>query len=220
MLWFYTSIVDIVFVCFVCSVFFLKQKNAGWYRHFIWFLGLSFLVELAGYLCFFIYHTKNHFIFKFFMPVEAIFSFWAMAHIFKNLIRNTALLFWVVTGSFIACYTIEVLSIQFTEYSSISSDVLSFAVIILCLLYYYLFLKQETYTNLWQHADFWVLTGFFLFYFVITASNYFFKHVSGINQKSIIPLRFSILIVINLILYGCWTYAFLCRKRKTISASY
>ncbi len=213
---FYTIIVDIVFICFVFAVVFLRSRDAGWFRHFTWFLLLTFLVELAGYLCYFVFHRSNHRIYNFFMPIEFCFISWVMFQIFQRFTRSGYIILSMLFLFFLI-YSIESISTGFSEYSTKANIIFSICMVTLCLIYYYRLIRSDEYINVFRHADFWIVTGLFVFYFVETASNFFFNYTAAINKSSIYPIRYIIHILLNLILYGCWTYAFICKYKEKIS---
>jgi hypothetical protein len=214
---FYTIITDLVFLCFLVALALLTNKRSGWYVHFTWFLGLSFLVELSGYLTFFVFGHSNHRIFNFFMPVEILFIGWIMLKVFRPL-KDARWLIGIMWTVLFTVYLWENIRSGFREYSTVTSIVFSAGMVLACLLYYFHLLRSEEYLNVYRHEDFWIVTGLFLFYFVQTGCNFFFDYLAIINKDTIKPIRYDIFIVLNFILYAAWAYAFLCRYKKTISS--
>jgi hypothetical protein len=69
-----------------------------------------------------------------------------------------------------------------------------------------------------QHPPFWIVTGLFFFNFGSIACNLFFDYLMVKIPKEYIPINYIIFTVLNFILYGCWSYAFICRYRQMISS--
>src|SRR5882762_3580752 len=123
-MFFYTIITDIVFLCFIFSLVFLLNKKSGWYVHFTWFLLLSCLVELSGYLTYFVFHHNNHRIFNYFMPVEFYFIGWVMYKVFLPLFNGRQLI-GIMLAIFSIIYLWEGFRSGFSEYSTLANSVFS-----------------------------------------------------------------------------------------------
>jgi hypothetical protein len=213
----FTTIIDIEFLCLVFSLIYLTNKHIGWYIHFTWYLAITVVVESLGYYTYFYLHRSNHMIFNLFLPLEFVFTGWIMFKVYEPMLHSK---YAIMLTLAIVCiiYLTESITNDFSEYSTRANIAFSIAVVVSCLFYYYHLIKTDEYINVYKYGDFWVVTGLFIFYFVETASNFFFTYTSSINRKSIIPIRFIIHIILNFILYSCWAYSFICRYRRKISS--
>lgn len=196
---------------------FLRNEK-GYLREMKWFLALSALTELTGYLVYFQLHQKNNYwVFNTFLPVEVLFLSWMLYRILSPYYNCKP---WIVAGVFLfsVIFLLESIQHQFVGISMKAKNFASIYLILLCLSYYYTLLKSDDYIDLKKHAPFWLVTGCFFFYFGSVTCDFFFDYLLTINQSSIKPVRYIIFIVLNFILYGCWSYSFLCKYKQTISS--
>jgi len=208
----YTVIIEIV--CLFFAITYLK-KEKGYWNGIMWFMLFTVITEMAGYCMRVILHYNNHWLYNFYLLAEASFMSWLL---YKISIFNSKPL--VITGLavFVICYLYESIHSDFTEYSSVSNSILCIYLTIVCCLYYYFLLKRDEYINVVKYAPFWIITGCFFFYFGRIGCNFFFEYLVAICNKYGVPVRYIIFIILNFILYGCWSYAFICRYRHTISS--
>lgn len=212
----YILITLIVFLAFILSLFFLR-KDRSWWKHFKWFLLLSFLVEGTGYAMYFLFHLKNNYIiFNLFLPVEYIFISWLLSRLCSPYFNCYPV---ILVGLIITLgvYIYENTRPDFKGYSSNSTIVASVFFSFVCILYFYFFLKQRDYVSITTHPQFWIIVGIFLFYFSSIAVNFFFNLLSEENRKIFRPIRYYISVFLNFILYTSWSYAFICKRHQKIS---
>ena len=76
--------------------------------------------------------------------------------------------------------------------------------------YYYLLIKDVRDYNLSTLSAFWWVTGALFFFFGQITSTVFFQILSTIDIKII--TTYTIYKILNVILYGCWSYSFICKK--------
>lgn len=213
----FTIIIFIEAACFLFALFYLRTQK-GWWKNFIWFLGLSVLFETGGYFLYFVYHIQNHWLFNIFLPIEISFLCYVLYHICRNYFKIQWYLLVVLAGFFIM-YLIESVQSKWTEYSGIANSFASVVIVLLCCLFYYFLLKGERYIHLNTYPQFWIISGLFVFYLGSIGVGLFVNQLAAIYIKSKIPIRYIIMLVLNFILYACWSYAFLCRYRQNISSS-
>lgn len=215
----FTIIVTLALLCWVSSLFFLRKEKTGYLKHMIWFLGLTTLAELTGYLVYFQFHQKNNYwVFNAFLPIEIFFLSWLFYKILSPYYNSKP---WILAGLtiFSAIFFYESFQQNFAGMSMNAKKFSSLYLILLCLSYYYFLQKNEEYIQLKKHPAFWIVTGCFFFYFGSVACDFFFDYLLTINNTSIKPVRYIIFIVLNFILYSCWSYSFLCKYRQAISSS-
>ena len=93
-----------------------------------------------------------------------------------------------------------------------TTSTMSVLFVIYGLIYFYWLLKDDNDVKLTYSSSFWWVTGALFFYFGSTISNVFFNRLSTIMVSPKHYLTTYIFNALNLILYGCWCYSFICRK--------
>lgn len=123
--------------------------------------------------------------------------------------------FMVVTGLIIllVLYTFELFTNDagIFNYNAATYTTMSVVLVIYSLYYYYVLLKREEYAELTYLPEFWWVTGTLFFFFGTTAVNLFYSYLltSYPGNKLYLVYISDVLIVI---LYGCWSYAFICKR--------
>jgi hypothetical protein len=67
--------------------------------------------------------------------------------------------------------------------------------------------------------EFWWVAGVLFFYFAATICNLFEEKLEDIVITSTQNLNYFVFKALNIILYSCWSYAFICRKWLKTSKS-
>lgn len=202
--------------CLFLAWRYLDKKKGNW-GYFRWFMLLTVIVEIIGFTLLTLKHP-NHWLYNIYLPLEMGFKFYILYKLCYRYFRvefllATSLLF------FAGFYFYESFSSGFSKYSFMSNSIGSIGIIIICCSYFYHFLKKDDYVNIYAHAPFWIITGLFFFYFGTTACNIFFNYLASIYVKQHIPIRYIVFTMLNFILYGCWSYSFICKYRQPISSS-
>ena len=204
-------------VCLFFAFRYLTGTEKSFWKSFRWFLLVTVLLETAGFI---LQNTggNNHWIYNLYLPIEVLFKFYVFYKLCKGYFKVQ---YWLLgfLAIFAILYLSESIDNGFREYSYVSNSVASVAIIILCCFYFYYFLKKEEYVNIYEHAPFWVITALFFFYLGTTACNIFFNYLASIYVKQHIPIRYITFTMLNFIMYGCWSYSFVCKYRQTISSS-
>jgi hypothetical protein len=214
------SIIEIV--CFCLALFFLKNEKKTWWGHFVWFLLLTVIVELAGFVIGFVFLHNNYLLYALFMPVSVVFTSWILYKCCSEYFNCRK---WIMSG--LAIFPVLYLYETFyplteSKYMIVTNLFICVFFIVTCCLYYYYLLKNDDYFNLLKDPPFWIVTGIFVYYFGKTGTIFFFEYLVRLNLVAIgnaqlKPVRFFIMAGLNFILYGCWSYAFVCRSRYKIS---
>lgn len=203
-------------VCLFLAFRYLDKKNGNW-GYFRWFMLLTVIVETTGFILLTLRHP-NHWLYNIYLPLEMGFKFYILYILCYRYFRVELLLapFLLLFAGF---YLYESIGSGFSKYSFMSNSIGSIGIIIICCSYFYHFLKKEDYVNIYVHAPFWIITGLFFFYFGTTACNIFFNYLASIYVKQHLPIRYIVFTMLNFILYGCWSYSFICKYRQPISSS-
>ncbi len=202
--------------CLFLAWRYLDNKKGNW-GYFRWFMLLTVIVEIIGFILLTLKHP-NHWLYNIYLPLEMGFKFYILYKLCYRLFR-VELLLAASLVLFAGFYFYESFSSGFSKYSFMSNSIGSIGIIIICCSYFYHFLKKEDYVNIYTHAPFWIITGLFFFYFGTTACNIFFNYLASIYVKQHIPIRYIVFTMLNFILYGCWSYSFICKYRQPISSS-
>jgi MFS family permease len=204
-------------VCLIIAFLYLSVYRNSFWGSFRWFMLITVIVEIIG-------HTlqyrsiPNHWVYNLYMPIETFYKYYILYRLCRDYFRVER---WLIpfSGIFLILYLYESINSDFSRYSYITNSVMSVSIVIVCCLYYYYFLKKEEYVNIYEHAPFWIITALFFFYLGSTACNVFWYYLSKIYADQQIPVRFIIFALLNFIMYGCWSYSFICKYRQTTSSS-
>ena len=152
------------------------------------------------------------------MPIEVLFKYFVLYRLCRDYFRVEYIVVPFLLA-FTGLWVYESTDSHFEKYSVMANSVASVGILIISCLYFYHFLKKEEYVNIYEHAPFWIITALFFFYLGGTACNLFFNYLASIYIKQHIPVRYITFTLLNFIMYGCWSYSFLCKYRQAISSS-
>ncbi|MDB5158255.1 MAG: hypothetical protein JWR50_2962 [Mucilaginibacter sp.] len=138
-------------------------------------------------------------------------------HLFKKYISSKPL---IITGlaALFLIYVYELFTNKngLWDYNSETNSVMSVLFICYSLYYYYLLLRDEEYVNLNSSPAFWWVTGTLFFFFGKTIYDQFYDTIKSQFNSNTIDLSFITTILI-IILYSCWSYAFICKRWITLN---
>jgi len=215
----YTLTIWIELICFVMCLIYLRADK-GWWKNFSWFLLVTVLTEATGFYIHFGYRPghSNEWLYNLYLPVEMAFLCLLLYRIMKTYGMSVA---WFIGAYavFLCIYLVESTGNRFLHYSGLSNMFASIMIVVCCCLFYYYLLRANDYIDLPVYGPFWLISGLFIFYFGSTGLNSFLEPLKKIYETTGIPVRFIIMVVLNFILYACWSYAFICRNRNKISSS-
>jgi hypothetical protein len=128
-----------------------------------------------------------------------------------NKFRDNRAIIYIGFAVLVVLYIVDVTNHGFFEYNNLTNTVMSVLMVCYGFYYYYNLLNNNSYINLRYSSEFWLATGVVLFYFGDTGCNLFYEKIKPILPPNKHYLGY-IYNVLNVILYGCWSYAFICRK--------
>jgi len=206
-------------ICFLTALFCLAGDKSLVWKSFIGYLFLVCLTETSGiYLR--VHHMRNYLVYAIFLVFECWMVSLFFYHIYKRYNHQRKLLYgWM--GIFLLVYLAEMYSIHFKSFPSLTATFMSVVFVVASLYFYLLIIKDEKFRQLSTYPPFWIANGILLFYFGSTACNVFYdylvKHENGISPT--LSIRYIIFNLLNVLLYCCWSYAFICRyyQRKLSS---
>lgn len=205
------TIVEIV--CFLSAVVCLRRDSDFVWRSMIVYLLITCVAEISG-----IYIAEkthnNNWIYNLFLICEAGFTNLMFAHLFNRRRKAKTL---VVMGCvlFGVLYICGLFDHGFFVYNNATYTVMSILYFLYGLYYYYYLLTDHRYIDLKRSSEFWWVAGTLFFYFSNTACNLFDQKLEGVMITAHMTLNYLIFAILNIILYGCWSYSFICRKWET-----
>lgn len=196
--------------CLLFAVIFLR-KTRDWWNSFIYYMACVVLVELTGG---YIIKTGNNWLYNlFYLPVYFGWSLFILYRICAPLFPLKVPVS-VIAAAIAGSYLLESSQSGFREVSARTFILANLCFIILCFDYFYYLLKDEAFVDIKRHPPFWIITGLLFFCFGSTANYIFYDILKEVYLKYDILLRQYLMIVVNFLLYGCWSYAFLCKYRE------
>lgn len=204
-------------LCFIIAAICLsKDKSLAW-RSMLLFLLITCIVELSG-----IYirrlniedHThlhRNEWLYNIFMIFQIYFLSYMFYHLLKKFNNPKRIIF--TSGSLlIVLYIYEVYKHGVLKDHILTFTSMSVLFVLYGFFYFYYLHKDENYLELKTSPAFWWVAGILFFYFGATACNLFFSKFPSVTSKTGHSPSYYIFRVLNVILYSCWSYAFICRK--------
>ena len=200
-------------ICLLVAIFCLfRDKNAYW-RSFVVYMFLVCLTELGG-LYLHKHNITNAIIYTGFLIIEcSMVSSFFYYLFYKYHPKSKWIYIWLVI--FIIAYITELANIPFNYFPNHTTTFMSVVFVIASLYYYLLITRDETFRNLGSYPQFWIVNGILFFYFGSTACNVFFEYLlQEIVTSMSMSIRYITFNILNILLYGCWSYAFICRYRQ------
>jgi len=207
----FDPIVCIEFSCLIAAIVFLYKDKTLFWRLALYYQILVFAVEFTGsYMGNKGIH--NLWLYNIFIFFEVGFIFYGIRRCLKiyNKEKKPVILGMVIT--YITYFSSFILR-GFLVYNSITISVMSVIFVVLALYYYYLLLKDENFIDIRTNPEFWWITGVLFYYFGSTISNIFYD-VLTINIFGRITITYVIFVILCFILYGLWTYSYICRAKQ------
>ena len=227
MLHYFTINTTVETVCFFIAFFCLiKDTSAAW-RSIVLFLLITCVAEMTGIYCKALYLSDrahihpNAWVYNILIIFQACFFSLMYHHLFSKFIKNTSI---IIGGlallTFIYIY--ELFSHGFFVYVELTNTTLSVILVLYSLYYYYCLIKDNAFVNLKRSPEFWWVTGVLFFYFGTTVFNIFYEQLTEImiNTKHDLKYLKYFHNIFNVILYGFWSYSFICKKWMTTKPKY
>lgn len=207
-----------VFCCFVIAALFLFKDKSSYWQLLIAYLLITCLIEIAGIHIRKIWHRPNYPVYNALTLIDGFVISTFFYYLYTSYVNiKRWIRAWLIL--FIGIFIGEMVSGQFGKFVYITTSVMSVAFVLAALYYYYLMLKDEKARQLWQDASFWWVNGALFYYFGSTACNLFFDYLAQVpTQVFSLSVRYIVFSILNIILYSCWSYSFLCRYRQRKSS--
>lgn len=190
-----------------------KDKDPVW-RYFPIYLLITCLTETAGIYIREQLHRPNTPLYNGYLVVECLTISTFLYHQLKPYGVKVGVLFGVL-ALLLTGFVAEITGIGFMRYANRVTTLMSVVFVVASLYYYYLILKEEEYVQLGTYAPFWWMSGTLIFYFGGVATFVFFEYLvqDQVPHSIHYSVRYLIFKVLNVLLYSCWSYAFICRFR-------
>ncbi len=220
MIHYFTLNTIIELICFIISLICLiKIKSLAW-KSQILFLLIICVIEFTG-----IYvkgpgdknghhHHPNSWVYNIFLIFQMLFMTPMLAHFLRKYTNSKPLL---ISGLalLILLYIFEFFKHGFFVYNNTTNIVMSGLFVLYSLYYYYYLFKDNIYVDLKYSAEFWWVAGVLFFYFGRTACMVFYDKLDNVIIAPGHYLTYYIYNVLNILLYGCWCYSFICIRWLT-----
>jgi hypothetical protein len=178
------------------------------------YLLITLAAELSGVYVELKYHN-NQWVYNIFIIAEAGFTNLMFAYLYRQFNKRKYIIL-AGLGLFVVLYAFDLVSHGFLVYSYLTYKSMSVLYVTYGLYFYYLLLKEESYINIRRSAIFWWVAGVLFFYFGNTMCDLFDDLLRDVKIFKNEYLTYFVFKILNIILYGCWSYSFVCRKWSTV----
>lgn len=207
-------------ICFLIGLLCLFQDKSVLWKSFIAYLFIVCVTETLGiYLR--VQHHRNYLVYTIYMFFECLMVSTFFYYMYKRYHHKIKLLYgWMIV--FLAFYLAELSGSQFKSFPSYTATFMSVVFVVASLYFYLLIIKDEKFRKLGTYPPFWIVNGILLYYFGSTACNVFYDYLvkNEHGVQATMSVRYIIFNLLNILLYACWSYAFICRyyQRKFYSS--
>lgn len=181
---------------------------------FIPFLLLTNVQEWGSHYGLFSIHKSNSLSLNIFTNIEFVFYAWFFYRYTEGSDHKRRIL--ILTAIYIILAVTNILFIQgvyrFHSFSYLIGSMLM--VYYVCYFFYALF-NGDAYVDLLRYPVFWVCVGLFVFYLGMFTYYAFFELVAVDSILKYIVLFNVLMNIFNIVLYSCFSMAFLCHRPKT-----
>jgi hypothetical protein len=197
-------------ICLIIALICLTKDSSLIWRIMILYMLITCLAEFAG-----VYVERqghfNYWIYNSFLFFEAGFNLLIFGYLYTQYNKSKYSL--VGVSLFVILYTYQLNRHGINAYDNLTYTIMSATYVLYGLYYYHLLILDDNHVNLKYLPAFWWVAGTIFFYFGNTACNLFSIRFGGL--KTYQHLSYVVFKVLNVILYGCWSYSFICKKWLT-----
>jgi hypothetical protein len=205
----FTTTIEILsfFIALICL---RKDSNRTW-KYFSVFLLITCLAELSGIYLKRNHHPHNAWVYNILMVFELGFVNMMFFEIGSRYSQTKTI---IICGVilFAIIYTLELISHGVFVYNNLTYTVMSVTLVVYSLIYYYSLMTDDNYIRIAYSAQFWWVTGCLFYYFGETACDLFYDKLQAVYITPLHTLTYYIYKILNILLYGCWSYSFICRR--------
>ena len=201
-------------IALLLAFIFLSHTKELIWRTVKWFLLFTVLLEITVNIIGKVYHRHNLWLVNVFTLVNFFVISWLLYRLSPQRKINRLLLS-ITAVVFAACFAYEIIYKGFFEYTVYSSIVSDIIILVFCNRYFYLLLKEDAWIDIPTHPAFWLVTGLFLFNLCALVADLFDEQLSSLYIFPDVSLYYLLYLVFSLILYSCWSFAFICKYQET-----
>jgi len=202
-------------LCFLTAVICLSGNKNNVWRLFIPYLFVTVFAEITG-----IYlrnqNQNNQWPYNILLVFQILFPGLIFKQLLKDYIKSNVI---IISGTalLMLLFIYETAKHGFLRFNNTTYSVMCMLYVLYSLYYFYLLLNADDHVVLKYSAKFWWAAGTLLFCFGSTVVNVFRGLLSGliIGDHN---LTYYIYSMLNMILYSCWSYSFICRKWLTTTS--
>jgi hypothetical protein len=210
-------------ICFVIAfICLIKDKSPAW-RSMVLFLLITCITELIGiyikkqYLADRTHVKPNIWIYNVLIIFQAGFTSFMFGHLLNKYINSRLIIFGGL-AILLVMYITEICIHGVFEKHNLTTVSMAVLFVLLSLIYFYQLNNDADYIVLISSPAFWWVSGVLFFYFGGTACNIFYYKLSRVVVTPKHYLTYYIYNALNIILYACWSYSFICRKWLTTTS--
>lgn len=199
------------FICAVIALICLRKDKALEWRLLVVLMIATFISETAGKIVFMNSVSKsNHWVYNIFILFQLVIMNFMFAYLFKRYAFFKKIL---ISGIIILglCYAFDMYNEGFFKYSNHTFSVMSVLFVLYSLIYNYVQFQADQYVDLRFSPEFWWTVGVLFYFLGVTACNLFDDELYSIMFYDH-HLTYYIFRVLNILLYGFWSYSYICRK--------
>jgi len=201
-------------ICFLVSLYCLFNDRDPFWKSFIIYLFIVYAVETTGIYLREQRHTNFHLYTVFFILECGMISVF-FYHLYSKYKSRVALILYAWLALFMILFTLELKANNFGGFPFKTAALMSVIFVFASCYFYLLVIRDEHFRKLGSYPSFWIVNGVLFYYFGGTACNIFYDYL--LHQKLTpigMSVRYIIFNVLNVLLYTCWSYAFICRYRQ------
>ena len=108
-------------------------------------------------------------------------------------------------------YVYEISHHGLFEYNELTNSIFSVEIVLCSLIYYYNLFQSDTNIEIGTYPEFWFVPMLYSSFFGSTVLNLFYDFIKKIlpHNKHFVGYIYNVL---NILLYGFWSYSFVCKK--------
>jgi len=200
--------------CFIAAIIFLPRRTGKW-RLFIPLLFITILAETVGwYLWNILGKGNNGWIFNINLLINISFSVWMFSTV-ESLQKVKVKLF-LLLFLFIAFAVCNTFFFEgpwvYNRFTDIAGNII--LAVISCY-FFYTVLNEDAFRNLFRYEYYWFANGLLFYSLGSVVLNVFLNYLWEYHKQTGVNIYGYINYGINVLLYGSFIIAFICRRRNT-----
>lgn len=192
-------------VCFVISIFFYEKYKKTKERYFVFLLAYALLTELIGLYTAYIMKVNFTLVYNVYMILSFIFYFYWYESILES--KKEKKYITVLGVLFLIVSIFNMVTKDNYNYHDSTFAVGAITIIIASLFFFTQLLNDKKEIEVKYNLKFWISTGLLLFNVGMVPLMLFSKQFNSNDE-----VRVVVLVVLNLILYSCYSIGFILNK--------